>query len=94
MAGNRGQKIDARNEKGNEIEIIKGKCSQQWLIGTWNVRGLDGKEEEVEIEFERLGMHIIGMAETKKKGRGRYETKNGHVMIYSGVEMKERAAGG
>lgn len=63
-------------------------------MATWNVRGLNGKEKELEQDFEKLKISILGITETKRKEKGEYKTENGHLCIYSGLEQKERAAGG
>ena len=63
-------------------------------MGTWNVRGLNGKEGELVEEFENVGLDIIGITETKKESKGEIMMKGGHLLIYSGVEMKERAREG
>ena len=65
-----------------------------WKVGTWNVRGINGKEEELDDEFGRVGLDILGVTETKKKSKGECILKGGHVLFYSGVDVKERAREG
>ena len=38
-----------------------------WRIGTWNVRGLTGKENELADEFDKASLDILAITETKKK---------------------------
>lgn len=65
-----------------------------WKIGTWNTRSLQGKEEELEEEFEQAKLDILTVTETKKKGAGFIKMKKGHIMIYSGVDKSKRAKAG
>ena len=63
-------------------------------IGTWNIRSLQGKERELEEEFERAKLDILAINETKKKGKGSIKLENGNVLIFSGTEKKKRASAG
>ena len=65
-----------------------------WRVGTWNVRSLTGKEKELTEEFEKVNIDILGVTETKKKGKGEEVLEGGHILIYSGVDVKERAREG
>ena len=38
-----------------------------WRIGTWNVRGMKHKEEELEHEFELAGLEVLVATETKEE---------------------------
>lgn len=38
------------------MKIIK---AEEWKMGTWNVRSLNGKENEVELKFEEEGLNIL-----------------------------------
>lgn len=49
---------------------------------------------ELQEEFEKTGLSILAITETKKKGIGSMELSNGHVFIYSGVPKTNRAAAG
>ena len=62
-------------------------------IGTWNVRSLSGKEVELVEEIKKYNIDILGITETKKKGKG-VENLNGYKLVYSGVDLKERARAG
>ena len=63
-------------------------------LGTWNVRSMNGKEIELINEFEKAGLEILVVSETKKKGKGEMELENEHLLIWSGIEEKERAQAG
>lgn len=77
---------DKIKSKENQEEIIK--------IGTWNIRSLNGKETELIQEFEKAKLNILAIVETKKKGKGIIEMENGHILLYSGVELENRAKAG
>ncbi|KAK9674642.1 hypothetical protein QE152_g40962 [Popillia japonica] len=65
-------------------------------IGTWNVRSIKGKEEEIvsikgkeeEIVEEMLkqGIEILGITETKKKGKGIKRIHKGYWLLWSGIK--------
>lgn len=40
-----------------------------WKIGTSNTRSMNSKEQALEMKFEKAGLDIMGLTETKKKGR-------------------------
>lgn len=63
-------------------------------MATWNIRSIKGKERELEYEFGKAKLSILVVTETKKKGQGEMELDDGHVLLYSGVPEKERAAAG
>ena len=63
-------------------------------IGVWNVRGLNGKEIEVEDEFIKNNLDILAITETKKKGEGKATMEQTQTLIYSGVKQEERAKTG
>lgn len=62
-------------------------------VGTWNVRGICHKENELENELKRMKIDIAAITETKKKGKGSKEL-NEYIMFYNGVELHKRAAAG
>jgi exonuclease III len=39
-------------------------------IGTWNIKGISTKKDQVFDQLERYGMDIVALTETKKKGTG------------------------
>lgn len=63
-------------------------------MGTWNIRSLQGKENELTDEFIRADLDILAITETKKKEKGTIELEKGHILIYSGVDKNKRAAAG
>ena len=58
------------------------------------MRSLQGKEKEQNEEFMRRQLDIMGITETKMKGRGTVELDEGNVLIYSGVDKANRAIAG
>jgi hypothetical protein len=62
--------------------------------GTWNVRGLNGKEIELFEQMKRLKVPFLGITETKKKGKGYEVLHGGSIVLYSGVDPSERAKAG
>lgn len=81
----------------NHKEEKHGKIKKQYKIsklGTWNIRSLNGKEIEIINEFERAGLEILVIPETKKKGNGILELENDHLLVWSGVEDTKRAQAG
>lgn len=62
-------------------------------IGTWNVQGIKGKMEEITKELLNLGIEMVVLTETKKKGTGT-EIINNYVHIFTGVPKHERAKRG
>nr|CAH7716820.1 unnamed protein product [Callosobruchus chinensis] len=70
------------------------KIQNEWRLATWNVRGVSGKEVELSGEFDKARLNILGIVETKKKGKGECILEGGHLMLYSGVPMEKRAEAG
>ena len=62
-------------------------------IGTWNTRSINGKEIELVNEVKKYKIDILGITETKKKGRGT-ENLGSHTLVFSGVNRNERARAG
>ncbi|CAH1159917.1 unnamed protein product [Phaedon cochleariae] len=93
---NTGQKLkvtDLANEKDKNRKVNQKK-EIIWKIGTWNVRSIQGKEKELEEEFDDLGLDLLAVTETKKKGKGLLKTDAEHLFIYSGVQERNRASAG
>lgn len=93
---NRIQKLATLNLSaipGKETESKK-ESKANWKIATWNVRGLGGKEQELIENLENTNIEIVAITETKKKGKGNQILQNGDLLVYSGVEEKERAKAG
>ncbi|KAK9739722.1 hypothetical protein QE152_g8722 [Popillia japonica] len=63
-------------------------------IGTWNVRSIKGKEEEIVEEMLKQGIEILGITETKKKGKGIKRIHKGYWLLWSGVDEGRRAREG
>jgi exonuclease III len=62
-------------------------------IGTWNVRGICNKVEEIKNETKGSELDIITLTETKKKLKGTQELAH-FTLIYSGVPQRVRAQSG
>ena len=62
-------------------------------IGTWNLRGINGKDLELIEEVDKYKIDILGITETKKKGQG-VDTLGKYKIIYSGVDKQQRAKAG
>lgn len=62
-------------------------------VGTWNVRGLNTKEEELIRELNNQNIDIVVLTETKKKLKGTKDIGN-YILIYSGVPQDRRACSG
>lgn len=85
------RKIERGGEKSRRGA---GSAGEDCRMGTWNIRGLSGKEDELVQEFQRTKLDILGITETKKKGSGEMEMEGDHLLIYSGVDENDRARGG
>lgn len=57
-------------------------------LGIWNIRGLNGNEEELIIEFGKAKSKMCLIIETKIKGN------EGHGLFYSCVNSKTWAHAG
>ena len=55
---------------------------RKWNLGTWNIRSLYNKEEEIIKELVGFRLEILALSETKKKGRGKIIMNGDHVLIY------------
>lgn len=73
---------------------LKVKKKQEMMIGIWNINTLTGKEMEIAEEMESNNLQILGLSETKKKGRGYRQLTNKHTLYYSGVSQERRAKEG
>nr|CAH7761053.1 unnamed protein product [Callosobruchus chinensis] len=65
----RDQAIQERN-KGKVSFQTTWKIQNEWRLATWNVREVSGKEVELSGEFDKARLNILGIVETKKKGKG------------------------
>jgi exonuclease III len=62
--------------------------------GTWNVRGLNGKEVELVKEIKKTDIKFLAINETKKKGQGWEILDDEYKLLYIGVSQKENARAG
>ena len=83
--------IKHRKYKLNNKSKIK---DEHWKLATWNVRGLNGKEVELNEEFTAAKLDILAVVETKKKGQGELQLDRGNLLIYGGVPKEKRAEAG
>lgn len=86
-------KKDDRKGNGMLSKVTRAK-DELWKMGTWNVRSLSGKEDDLVEEFEKAKLDVLGISETKRKGKGEMSLRGNHVLIYSGVDPKSRAREG
>ncbi|KAK9759149.1 hypothetical protein QE152_g161 [Popillia japonica] len=59
----------------------------------WDTTKNELKKVDLIEEFKQANLEILAITETKKKGLGEMSLK-GHEIIYSGVDLKNRAEGG
>ena len=60
------------------------RCTEQYCIGTWNVRSMNqGKLEVVKQEMARVNVDILGISELKWTGMAEFNSDN-HYVYYSG----------
>ena len=53
-------------------------------IGTWNVRSLNGREQELIGEMKRYDLGVLGVSETRWKGNGAKSIDNCYVRDFFG----------
>uniref|UniRef100_A0A1Y1JWU5 Reverse transcriptase domain-containing protein n=1 Tax=Photinus pyralis TaxID=7054 RepID=A0A1Y1JWU5_PHOPY len=90
----RSDKLTNTKQSNKQRKDLAKKEKHKWRIATWNVRGLNGKEEEISDELRKLKLDVIAITETKRKGRDEIKLDQGHVMLSSGVPQERRAAAG
>ena len=65
-------------------------CTEQYCIGTWNVRSMNqGKLEVVKQEMARVNIDILGISELKWTGMGEFNSDD-HYIYYCGQESLRR----
>lgn len=72
--GLRKRKIDNISSEGNQT------C-RYVRMGTWNVHGLRGKENELDDQFIKANIDIMGVNDEQKGSRGINYRKGNHVNI-------------
>ncbi|XP_072389250.1 uncharacterized protein [Diabrotica undecimpunctata] len=68
--------------------------NKEWPLAAWNVRGFNGKEVELAEEFVKNQIDVLGITDTKKKGKCTQFLENRHFLITNGVSQSERAKEG
>ena len=65
-------------------------CTEQYCIGTWNVRSINqGKLEVVKQEMARVNVDILGISELKWTGMDEFNSDD-HYIYYCGQESPRR----
>ena len=65
-------------------------CTEQYCIGTWNVRCMNqGKLEVVKQEMARVNIDILGTSEIKWTEMGEFNSDD-HCIYYCGQESLRR----
>ena len=65
-------------------------CTEQYCIGTWNVRSMNqGKLEVVKQEMARVNIDILGISELKWTGMAEFNSDD-HYIYYCGQESLRR----
>ena len=75
--------ITSNNTASRKEETTQAKKrirDNEWKLGTWNIRGLAGKEHELSEEFTKTRLDVLTITETKKRGKGRCVIDGNHVL--------------
>ena len=65
-------------------------CTEQYCIGTWNVRSMNqGKLEVVKQDMERVNIDILGISQLKWTGMGEFNSDD-HYIYYCRQESLRR----
>ena len=65
-------------------------CTEQYCIGTWNVRSINqSKLDVVKQEMARMCISILGVSESKWMGMGEFNSDD-HYIYYCGQEPLRR----
>ena len=65
-------------------------CTEQYCIGTWNVRSMNqGKLEVVKEEMARVNVDILGISKLKRTGMGEFNSDD-HYIYYCEQESQRR----
>ena len=58
-------------------------CTEQYCIGTWNVRSMNqGKLEVVKQEMASVNVDILGISELKWTGMGEFNSDDHYIYYY------------
>uniref|UniRef100_A0A8C6MDN2 Endonuclease/exonuclease/phosphatase domain-containing protein n=1 Tax=Nothobranchius furzeri TaxID=105023 RepID=A0A8C6MDN2_NOTFU len=68
--------------------------TRKLVIGTWNVKSLVRKEQELVAEVERYRLDIVGLTSTHSIGSGTQVLKSGWTLSFAGVAPGERQKAG
>lgn len=72
---------------------MRWKKKDMLRFATWNIKSLNGRDQEVLQELKDHNIDICAVQETKKKGKGQKQYQD-YILIYSGVEKEKRAKEG
>lgn len=77
-----------RSDKASQVVSQRNPCENQnhsskFNIGTWNVRTMKDKLEELVIQMKKTDLDILGICETRWEGNGDY-IKDDLRIIHSG----------
>ena len=71
-------------------DIAQLNVTEQYCIGTWNVRSMNqGKLEVVKQEMARMNINILGISELKWAGMDEFNSDD-HYIYYCGQEFLRR----
>ena len=93
---NNSRKNEGMEPKQKQCPVLIGArskvlcCTEQYCIGTWNVRSMDqGKLEVVKQEMARVNIDILGISEVKWTGMGEFNLDD-HYIYSCGQESLRR----
>jgi len=78
------------------LAVMKLNSRWQLKIAMWNVRTINspGRMEVLESELGRYSINVMGLAETKWKGKeGHYYTTEGNMVIHAENNVRECGVG-
>lgn len=58
--------------------------------GIWNIFALGNKESEIVNFMQKNTIKIMGISDSRRKGKGTKETHSSYVITWSGVQMRQR----
>ena len=54
-------------------------CTEQYCIGTWNVRSMNQGKEAIKQEMARVNVDILGISELKWTGMGEFNSHDHYI---------------